>query len=190
MFPNDRRALTTVGQNAPIFAWDLETGRQTRRVPLNGASTIAISGDGRRAVAGLDTSVCLWDLETWDEIERFEGHRDAVSHVAFSPDGRRAVSTDRGNTVRVWALPPDRPAGEHPRVAEVAQYLIGRDDLPTVCDRLPQRRSRPGRVNNEVHATFGIMTPNSRPRPCAFHAASSRGRDDDPASLGSSDRDD
>jgi WD40 repeat protein/tRNA A-37 threonylcarbamoyl transferase component Bud32 len=126
MFPDGRRAMTTTDEYSPTIVWDLETGRQIRRIPLNGAGALAVSGDGRRALLGLGTSICVWDLETSEEIERFEGHRGNVTHLSFSPDGRRAVSSSMDPTdmsVRVWALPPVRRTGERPAVAEVAQFL-------------------------------------------------------------------
>src|SRR5262249_55983609 len=36
------------------------------------------------------------------ELRRFEGHTDAVRKVAFSPDGRRALSGSFDRTARLW----------------------------------------------------------------------------------------
>ena len=44
---------------------------------------------------GEDACVRLWDLEHGRELARFEGHTDWVTAVAFSPDGRFALSRQR-----------------------------------------------------------------------------------------------
>ena len=125
LLPDGRRALTRGewGFDVPIVVRDLETGRQTRRIPVKYSTAIAVSHDGRRALFGVGMTVWLWDIENWEEIDRFEGHRGDVVHVALSFDGSRGVSTSTDRTVRVWALPPGRPKGERPAVAETAQYL-------------------------------------------------------------------
>ena len=128
VFPDDRRVLTG-SWDRTIGIWDLATGRQLRRIsgiiPDQYGATVAISPDGRRALFGTlrDNAVRLWDVESGEELERFEGHTGGVGAVAFAPDGRRAVSGSFDKTVRVWALPPGRPPGVEPPLMEVAHFL-------------------------------------------------------------------
>jgi WD40 repeat protein len=37
-----------------------------------------------------------------DEVRRFEGHQEAIIKVAFSPDGRRALSASRDGDIYIW----------------------------------------------------------------------------------------
>jgi WD40 repeat protein len=48
--------------------------------------------------------VRLWDIKTGKERATLRGHRDLVSDVAFSPDGRHLVTGSYDRTVRVWNL--------------------------------------------------------------------------------------
>lgn len=80
----------------------------------------ALSPDGARALAagGTDTTVLLWDVSGGKLIHRLEGHESWLKSVAFSADGRRAVSGGGGSwqvvngrrpggddfSVRVWDL--------------------------------------------------------------------------------------
>jgi WD40 repeat protein len=53
----------------------------------------AFSADNQRALTGsFDGRVCLWDLKTGKQVRLFRGHLDRVNGVAFTPDGRRALS--------------------------------------------------------------------------------------------------
>jgi WD40 repeat protein len=46
----------------------------------------------------------VWDAATEKEVCCFEGHNDVVTCVAFTPDGRSALSGSADGTVRVWSL--------------------------------------------------------------------------------------
>lgn len=79
---------------------------------------VAFSPDGKRLLSACghpgivngkpykpaDTSIRLWDLDAGREILRLMDHTELISGVAFSPDGRRAVSGSYDETMRLWDL--------------------------------------------------------------------------------------
>ena len=50
----------------------------------------------------------LWDVETGCCLRVFEGHTDMVWSVAWSTDGRCALSGSSDNTVRLWDVKTGR----------------------------------------------------------------------------------
>ena len=138
VFPDGRRALTA-SWDRTIGVWDLETGQQLRRI-YGVADRIRCQSRRLarwppRPVRAHDHAVRLWDLETDEEIERFEGHTGGLLHVAFSPDGRRAVSsarTRRSGSGR--CRPAARPARSRPSsrspISSVTTVASGGGGLP------------------------------------------------------------
>ena len=49
--------------------------------------------------------VWLYDAETFDEIALLTGHKEAVTAVAFSPDGTKIASGSVDGTVLLWDVP-------------------------------------------------------------------------------------
>jgi WD40 repeat protein len=65
--------------------------------------SVAFSPDGTKAVSGCDDGILrLLDIESGQDIKKFEGHKGSVWSVAFSPDGRHVGSGGYDNTLRLW----------------------------------------------------------------------------------------
>jgi serine/threonine protein kinase len=62
---------------------------------------VALSPDGRRALACIDWRIGAWDLETGRELATGEGHRECVSGLGLSADGRLLVSGSLDGTLAI-----------------------------------------------------------------------------------------
>ncbi len=51
----------------------------------------------------------LWNLDTGELVNTFIGHRDRVTSVAFSPNGKQAVTGSWDNTVIIWDIATGTP---------------------------------------------------------------------------------
>jgi WD40 repeat protein len=63
---------------------------------------IALGADGKSIVSAAGKIVHVWELATGKERIRFDGHEDAVTAVACSPDGKLIASGGRENLIRLW----------------------------------------------------------------------------------------
>ena len=101
--PDGRRLLTGDMTDTTIL-WDVERGEVIRRFEGDAVAvspnSIAFSPDGKYALVGSGDafggsgakSLVLWNVETGEEIRRFEGHRFVLRSVAIGPDGRTALA--------------------------------------------------------------------------------------------------
>ena len=120
-FSPDGRFLASVGADAVVRIWDVQTKQEIRglRGATDWATAVAFGPDGRLlASAGVDKAVRLFEL-TPQETATGVGHLMGIDAIAVSPDGKRAVTASRDETVRVWEIATGR---------EVAT-LIGNSDM-------------------------------------------------------------
>ncbi|KAI8820693.1 WD40-repeat-containing domain protein [Fimicolochytrium jonesii] len=123
----DGRVIVSGSGDKSVRVWDAETGKCLQLMMNNdekalnspsangstglkdsGVTSVALSPlDGRCVAAGsLDEMVRVWDMRTGKLLERFEGHKNSVYSVAFSPDGRSIVSGSLDKTLKIWDLSP------------------------------------------------------------------------------------
>ncbi|KAJ7751510.1 hypothetical protein DFH07DRAFT_525788 [Mycena maculata] len=91
-----------------LCMWDTESGTLLLGPLDSSVSSISVSSDNGRIVAGyIDNSIKVWDAKT-GECKRISGpfssHTDRVTSVAFSHSGEHVVSGSYDTTVRVWDL--------------------------------------------------------------------------------------
>jgi WD40 repeat protein len=122
----DGRRVASGSDDKTIRVWEVETGKELRQFPwhtqvLEAAAisfgggwsqgglgrqkdAVAISPDGRRLLSadGNGNLLRLWDVESRQELRRFDGHSGPVFGIVFTPDGRRALSGSLDETIRLW----------------------------------------------------------------------------------------
>lgn len=81
-----------------LHIWDATTGLLIKEIEGYVNTSVSFSPNGKYIVA--DTYIL--DAQTGKELRKLEGHTDSVTHSAFSPDGKRIVTTSWDHTVRVW----------------------------------------------------------------------------------------
>ena len=91
---------------------DLETGDVLRELEIGegDVSALAIDPDGGRLLTALHggppldpvIELVLWDLETGQELRRFDGHSQRIHLLVFHPDGDLFLSVSDDKQVILW----------------------------------------------------------------------------------------
>ncbi len=113
-FSPDGKTIASGSVGTTVRVWDVASGRQLHRLWEIGSqiTSVVFSPDGKTLAASgaRDKFFRLWDVETggFEQTQRFEGHTEGVSSLAFHPDGQLIASGSSDNTFRLWDVETGR----------------------------------------------------------------------------------
>jgi serine/threonine protein kinase len=88
-----------------VSIWDVETGTQCGRLPLNGdCRFLQFSPDGTKLLTvGIDHVPIVWDARTGAELGRFPAQLQPLcADATFCAGGKQVVTHERGGDLIVW----------------------------------------------------------------------------------------
>ena len=118
-FPDGKRVVIADGE-ALVRVFDLNTGKEVARhervEPWLSVLAVATSPDGRHVLLASHPHPMLWNLQTGRLLElpghtyvhpNMQGEPGGVHSVAFSPDGKLAITGGEDGTIRFWPVPQE-----------------------------------------------------------------------------------
>lgn len=102
--------LASCGLDGKLIFWDFVT-HAVLHVVTHSCAQLRMVGfrDGNFvALVGQDRIVRVYDLSSYKLSRRFEGHGREVTDIAFTPDGRRIITSSLDATIRVYDMPTGR----------------------------------------------------------------------------------
>lgn len=102
----------------PVRLWDLTAGTRLPDLPMSLVNAVALSADGRRAIAGGGGSFQVWEVAggrqlSWTDTfgrdpRSSTGASGSPASVSYSADGRLALAVSRDHALRLWNLDSGR----------------------------------------------------------------------------------
>lgn len=103
VFSDNVKYLISSSEDNTIRLWEIRSMKKYNRIEsVDHVSAISFSPDGKFIAAASNEIIIIWSTETRKEYLRLVGHKHCVNSVAFSPDGKRIVSSALYDTVIVW----------------------------------------------------------------------------------------
>jgi U3 small nucleolar RNA-associated protein 21 len=103
--------LVTCGKDGQVIFWDFTSHQILTRHTFQTAHTLlqGLHDSNFVAIAGQDRTIRLFDITGKNMIRKFTHvHSREITDLAFSPDGRRLISSSIDKTVRVFDLTSSR----------------------------------------------------------------------------------
>ncbi len=112
--PDGRRLAAWSWDDHTVKVWDAAGGQEQLSIQPDGYLTgVCFSPDGKRLASvswkriGATSTVVhgevkLWDAANGQELLSFQAHNATITHVCFSPDGKRLATASVDQTVKVW----------------------------------------------------------------------------------------
>jgi WD40 repeat protein len=109
-FSRDGRYLAIVPERESeraeglLVVRDLQTGERHTLHHPRPVTSVAFGPEGLLATGSQDTGLRIWDWRSGKPPQPLFGHRNRISDVAFSPDGKRLATASFDGEARIWSL--------------------------------------------------------------------------------------
>jgi WD40 repeat protein len=94
-----------IGFKFKLEVWDLANEKRLRRLGTSGDAALAVTPDQERLVCAMSggLSALVLNLRTGKILSALR-HKEAVTAVALTPDGRRVITASRDQTLKIFDL--------------------------------------------------------------------------------------
>jgi WD40 repeat protein/serine/threonine protein kinase len=112
-FSPDGRHVVSSSLDGTVKRWDVASGRLLAHELKHPhpVQDVVYSRTGKVVAVGDEGMAKMWDPDTGIELLTLKGHRQAVDRAAFSPDGSLLATAGRDQTICLWDLTTELPAG-------------------------------------------------------------------------------
>ncbi|KAL0092025.1 Utp21 specific WD40 associated putative domain-containing protein [Phycomyces blakesleeanus] len=104
---NVNRFVISSSVDKTIKIWEFKSANLLHTIQLESpvVEILFLRDNDLLAVACDDLGIRVIDIETQKVVREFWGHRNRITDMTFSPDGRWIVSSSLDATIRTWDLP-------------------------------------------------------------------------------------
>jgi WD40 repeat protein len=102
-FSPDNKTLVTCSQDNTLRVWDVETGKQARKIEAKDCWNIAFAPDGKSVACtgGPAYLVRIFDVQTGKLLRELPG-TERAGDVVYSPDGKILATSNHWDSVVFW----------------------------------------------------------------------------------------